>query len=155
MIKNLRVYSTDKFIINKKVIHRIVGLLNKDLNLTLLSLNISFLSSQNILDINRKYLNHDFTTDIITFKYSKENDSLDGEILISYKDAYFNSLKYHVSLDLEILRLVIHGILHLIGFDDKTTKDKKVMKNLENKLVNKLKNIFENKIVLNYDGENC
>lgn len=155
MIKNLSIYATNEFIINKKVVHKIVGLLKKELNLTLLSLNINFLSSEDILYLNRKYLNHDFTTDIITFKYSKENDSLDGEILISYRDAYFNSQKYHVSLDLEILRLIIHGILHLVGFDDKTPKDKKVMKNLENKLVNKLKNIFENKIILNYDGKNC
>ena len=100
--------------------------------------------------INTQYLGHNFSTDIITFNYSGENDSFDGEIFISVDDAFSNSKKYKVSLDNEIIRLVIHGILHLLGFDDKNKFDLKKMKKEENRLVS----VFEKntiKIIIKYD----
>ena len=76
-------------------------------------------------------------TDIITFNYSNVLDQIDGEIFISIEDALNNSKKYKVSLSDELVRLVIHGILHLLGYDDLNTSEKKIMKRLENKLLSK------------------
>jgi probable rRNA maturation factor len=105
------------------------------LSFSLQSLNINIISAGEIEKINSEYLGHNFSTDIITFNYSGENDTLDGEIFISLDDACNNAKKYKVSLDNEILRLIIHGILHLLGFDDKLPHEKKVMKAEENKYV--------------------
>ena len=100
---------------------------------------INFISSDEITIINQKYLKHNYSTDIITFNYSGNLNNLDGEIFISYEDAESNSTRYKNTLNEEISRLVIHGMLHLIGYDDIKEKDFKKMKKLENQLLNKYK----------------
>lgn len=147
MIKNLSVSNTTDYKINKRIIHKFVNVLKHDLNFEIESLVINFLSSETITPINKEYLGHNYSTDIITFNYSGENYTLDGEIFISLDDASYFSKKYEVSFENEVLRLIIHGFLHLVGYDDKISKDKKIMKNLENKLVNKYFN-FLNKMYL-------
>ncbi len=87
----------------------------------------------------QQYLNHNYSTDIITFNYSGSKTELDGELFISTEDAEYYAEKYGVSFMEEIIRLVIHGILHIVGYDDMTPKDKTVMKQMENKLLNKYK----------------
>jgi probable rRNA maturation factor len=135
-LKNLFVYSERNFKVDKRNIHKIVFLLTKELLFSIESIYINLVSSDEIKEINNKYLEHNFSTDIITFNYSGENDTLDGEIFISLDDACKNAKKYVVSLDKEILRLVIHGFLHLLGYDDTSPKDKKIMKAEEDRLVN-------------------
>ena len=92
--------------------------------------------------MNKAYLQHNYSTDIITFNYSELVKKIDGEIFISIDDALDNAKKYKVSLSDELVRLVIHGVLHLLGYDDQTTSDKKTMKRLENKLLSKNKFIL-------------
>lgn len=133
-MKNLRVYSIDNNI-RKNNIHNLVKSLSSQLNFVVSNLEINFISGKDILKINKTYLKHNFTTDIITFNYSKLIIELDGEIFISIDDALINSKKYKVSINDEFVRLVIHGVLHLIGYDDQRISDKKVMKKLENKLL--------------------
>ncbi|MBI1933493.1 MAG: rRNA maturation RNase YbeY [Ignavibacteriales bacterium] len=150
MIKNLTVNSDRKIKINKNAIHKIISLLKSEFSFDVISLPINFITSEQIIPINTQYLGHNFSTDIITFNYSGENDSFDGEIFISVDDAFSNSKKYKVSLDNEIIRLVIHGILHLLGFDDKNKFDLKKMKKEENRLVSEFeKNTI--KIIIKYD----
>ena len=150
MIKNLTVNSDRKIKINKNAIHKIISLLKSEFSFDVISLPINFITSEQIIMINTQYLGHNFSTDIITFNYSGENDSFDGEIFISVDDAFSNSKKYKVSLDNEIIRLVIHGILHLLGFDDKNKFDLKKMKKEENRLVSEFeKNTI--KIIIKYD----
>ena len=140
MVKNIRVFCSDKkYKVNKIRIHRLVNKLRKELNFSISSLPINFISSKEISIINKKYLNHDNSTDIITFNYSGKKDNLDGEIFISYDDAKNNSVKFNNSLAEEIFRLIIHGILHLLGYDDLNTKDYKIMKKFENQLLNRNK----------------
>ena len=140
MIKNLRVYCSDnKYKVNKIHIHKLLNKLRKELNFCISSLPINFISSDEITTINQKYLKHNYSTDIITFNYSGNRNNLDGEIFISYEDAKINSIKYKNSVAEEITRLVIHGILHLIGYNDMKATDLKKMKKLENKLLNKYK----------------
>jgi len=90
-----------------------------------------------LLGINREYLGHDYETDVITFSYSKQKKIIDGEILISFEEAKQNAKKYNVNFGKELMRLVIHGVLHLLRFDDKNAISKKIMKKEENKLINR------------------
>lgn len=135
-MKNLSVYDTTGKL-KKRKIHVLIKSLSIELGFLVSNLEINFISSKVILDINKTYLTHDYTTDIITFNYSNILDQIDGEIFISIEDALTNSKKYKVSLSDELVRLVIHGILHLLGYDDLNTSEKKIMKRLENKLLSK------------------
>jgi len=140
VVKNLRIFSSyKKHKINKLVIHKLVNYLTNDLDFIVESLPINFISSDQIITINKEYLNHNYSTDIITFNYSGSRKNLDGEIFISIDDAKINAKGYNNSLKEELLRLVIHGILHLVGYDDIKTSDFKKMKELENSLLNKYK----------------
>ncbi|MCB0750407.1 MAG: rRNA maturation RNase YbeY [Ignavibacteriae bacterium] len=140
MIKNLTISNSTKIKINKIKIHNLVQILKSELNFKVESVSINFLTEQQIIPINNEYLGHNFSTDIITFNYSGENYTLDGEIFISLDDALFNAKKYGNDLKNEILRLIIHGFLHLVGYDDKEKNDRTKMKNIENRLVNKYLN---------------
>ncbi|HSW54504.1 MAG TPA: rRNA maturation RNase YbeY [Ignavibacteriaceae bacterium] len=134
MVKNLQVYSQDSSI-NKKTVHKLISSLRKEFNLSISFLSISFVSSSELRDINKEYLNHDYETDIITFNYSKKLQDIDGEILISFEEARRNAKKYDVTYGKELCRLVIHGMLHLLNFDDNNKENKKIMKRMENKLI--------------------
>ncbi len=135
MIKNFYVTVKHKSKLTKAEIHKIIGLLKKQLQFEIANLPINFISSEAIHELNKTYLKHDYSTDIITFNYSGKNDILEGEIFISLDDAYSNSKKYDVHFSYEVLRLIIHGILHLIGYDDQDKKSKLKMKREEDRLV--------------------
>jgi len=139
-MKNVYVENEKEFRIYKRRIHLIISSLKKELNFSISFLQINFVSSQQIIKINEKYLHHKGSTDIITFNYSEETFNLDGECYICIPVANENADKFGVSLQNELLRLVIHGVLHLLGYDDIDSMDKKVMKKEENKLVNLLFN---------------
>ena len=136
MIKNLYVSSSTKEI-RKARVHKLVCRLRKDLEFSIRSLYINFISADQIYKINKKYLKHDSSTDILTFNYSGDNIEIDGEIFISTDDANINARKYKVSLSKEYTRLIIHGILHLKGYDDINKHARAKMKRIENNLTNK------------------
>ena len=135
-MKNLHIYSVQKKIKKSKV-HDLIKSLSVELNFLVSNIEINFISGEDIHAINKSYLKHDYTTDIITFNYSDSLQQIDGEIFISIDDALSNSKKFKVTLSDELIRLVIHGILHLLGYDDQNLTDKKIMKRLENKLLSK------------------
>jgi rRNA maturation RNase YbeY len=135
-LKNLHIYSVQKKIKKRKV-YDLIKSLSVELNFLVSNLEINFISGEDIHAINKSYLKHDYTTDIITFNYSDSLQQIDGEIFISIDDALSNSKKFKVTLSDELVRLVIHGILHLLGYDDQNLTDKKIMKRLENKLLSK------------------
>ena len=140
MVKNLRIFSSSKkYKIDKYLYHRLVAKLAAELEFRVLSLPVNFISSDQIISINIEYLDHHYSTDIITFNYSGDNKNLDGEIFISVDDAKENSKAFDNTLKEELLRLVIHGILHLLGYDDIKAADRKKMKKLENGLLDKYK----------------
>jgi rRNA maturation RNase YbeY len=93
-------------------------------------ISIIFTSDNYILEINNQYLNHNYFTDIITFDYSTKS-VIEGDIFISVDTVLSNSKKFHTSFKEEILRVIIHGVLHLIGFKDKTAKEKSEMRRNE------------------------
>jgi len=90
-----------------------------------------FCSDKRILEVNNQYLKHDYYTDIITFDYS-EGSIISGDIFISIDTIKSNSEKFGVSFENELLRILIHGVLHLCGQDDNTPDLRAEMTNKEN-----------------------
>lgn len=94
-------------------------------------ISIIFCSDNYILDVNQKYLQHDYFTDIITFDYC-EGDRLSGDLFISVDSVRENSIEYGTDFADELNRVIVHGLLHLIGYDDHTEADVAVMRKKEN-----------------------
>jgi len=136
LVKYLQVHSEDRAI-GKRAIHSLISALKLEFKLSISFLSISFISSKELRAINKKYLKHDFNTDIITFNYSMRVNEIDGEILISFEEARLNAKKYKTNYSKEISRLVVHGILHLLNFEDNNKKNKAIMKQMEKKLINR------------------
>ena len=94
------------------------------------NINIIFCSDEFLIRLNRDYLYHDYYTDVITFDNCVRN-VLNGEIYISIDTVRKNSETYMSLFDFELNRVIIHGILHLIGYKDDTLKSKEIIRNLE------------------------
>ena len=97
---------------------------------TLGNISVIFCSDNYILDINQKYLQHDYFTDIITFDYS-EGGRISGDLFISVDSVRENSVEYGTEFEDELHRVIVHGILHLIGYDDHTEDEIKTMRSKE------------------------
>lgn len=97
------------------------------------SLAYIFCTDEYLLDINRKFLDHDTYTDIITFDLTNEGELLTGEIYISTERITENALKFGNPYIEELHRVIFHGALHLCGFKDKSATDKKKMRDMEDK----------------------
>ena len=95
------------------------------------AVNIIFCSDNYILDVNMKYLQHDYFTDIITFVYC-EKDVLSGDLFISIDSVRENAQFYGTEFADELNRVMVHGLLHLIGYDDHSEADIAVMRQKEN-----------------------
>jgi len=98
---------------------------------SLKQLNVVFCSDKFLLDINKKFLKHNFHTDVITFQYNKKRMPAEGEIFISIDSVKSNSKKFETAFRNELHRVIIHGVLHLCGYSDKTPETKTVIKNKE------------------------
>lgn len=115
------------------------------LNLEIQSLNIIFVNDQFIKNLHHDYFNLDTGTDVITFNINESNENIEGEIYISIDRAEQQCKDYNVLPEVELCRLIIHGCLHLSGFDDDTKLSQQKMKKVENRLVESATNLFFNK----------
>lgn len=91
-----------------------------------------FVNDEKILEVNNEYLGHDYYTDVITFDYC-EGDILNGDIVISLDTVRTNAEKFRKTYEEELYRVIIHGILHLCGINDKGPGEREIMEENENK----------------------
>ncbi len=94
-------------------------------------IGIVFVDEIKIKDLNRNFLKHDFVTDVISFPLDETEGVVEGEVYVCIDQAVRQARQYGVSMHREVFRLVIHGILHLLGYDDSTPRKKSVMKQKE------------------------
>lgn len=97
-----------------------------------------FVDDEKILEVNREYLGHDYYTDVITFDYD-EDDVVSGDIVISLDTVRSNAELFGKEYDDELYRVIIHGILHLCGINDKGPGEREIMEAAENKALALLK----------------
>ena len=122
---------------DKKKIKEWIKYCIKNENKNLKIINYIFVSDNYIIDINKKFLNRNYYTDIITFDYSEEKD-ISGDIYISIDSVKMNSEIYQYSFENELFRVMIHGALHLVGYLDKTETQKAEMREKEEYYLNKV-----------------
>ena len=96
-----------------------------------------FVNDEKILEVNREYLSHDYYTDIITFDYS-EGDTINGDLVISLDTVRTNADLFGKAYEEELHRVIINGILHLCGINDKAPGEREIMEEAENKALGML-----------------
>jgi rRNA maturation RNase YbeY len=110
----------------KKQIHSLISMENKKAG----DLCFIFCTDAFMLDMNKKHLNHDYYTDIITFDYTADN-VVSGDIFISVEQIDGNAREFGVSFNHELSRVMYHGVLHLCGYKDKSENEKRTMREKE------------------------
>lgn len=113
----------------RKIVNSVKFLINNEIK-QLGDLSIILCSDNYLLKINKQYLKHDYYTDIITFDYVEDN-RISGDLFISIERIKENSVEYNTTLIKELYRVMFHGVLHLIGYNDKNAEEKKVMREKE------------------------
>ncbi len=104
------------------------------------TINYIFCDDDKIIEVNRQFLNHDYYTDIITFDYCKAK-TVSSDLFISIDTVRSNAEKFNIDFNEELHRVIIHGVLHLCGEDDKTDEAQAEMTKAENKALELLKNM--------------
>ncbi len=133
------IHNTNFKISNRRAIKHWINTILNDYNRIPGDINIIFCDPEYLLNINRKYLDHDYYTDVITFPYSDpEEKKINGDIFIDVETVKQNAVKYKQLFFKEILRVIIHGILHLVGENDTTREQSESMKKAEDKALQKI-----------------
>lgn len=138
-MNKISVYKEKGIKVDKKSVQSLISLTAEKLNKRIVSMEINFVHSDTILEINTKFLGHKYTTDVISFDYSIESNSFDGEIFICVEKAAENSKRFKVSIDDELNRLVVHGMLHFSGYNDSTVAQRRRMKKVEDQFLYRYK----------------
>jgi probable rRNA maturation factor len=105
------------------------------------ALSIIFCDDAHLRSINKEFLKHDYNTDIITFDLSSSDDEVSGEIYISIDTVKENASYYQVAVSTELKRVIFHGLLHLLGYDDNSKADKIRMREMEDAWLGKWKKV--------------
>jgi probable rRNA maturation factor len=133
--------------INSRLLKQIATALLEDLNLVGAEVGIHLVGAGEMERVNREFLKHEGSTDVITFNYSNsksksKNSELIGEIFICVDDAVLQSKQFKTTWQAEVVRYLVHGVLHLLGHDDLLAAVRRKMKREENRLVRRLRKRF-------------
>ena len=128
------VYNTDFRLSNKEVFSRWLISVAKVEGYLIDTLVFLFIDDNEILEMNKKFLKHDYYTDVITFG-ELEDKKISGDIAISIERVLDNSKTYGVEFEDELKRVMVHGLLHIMGYNDKASNDKSVMSQKEKKAI--------------------
>lgn len=131
---------TEMPVLDKALIERWLRAVAADYGFRLGDVNYIFCSDERELEVNRQFLGHDYYTDVITFDYSSAG-TVSGDIFISLDTVRSNSEQIGTTFDEELLRVIVHGVLHLTGQDDKTPDAHAEMTRKENKALGRLTNV--------------
>jgi rRNA maturation RNase YbeY len=137
----ITIYQDKRTIIkNKKIIKKWITKEIEERGKKCGEISIIITDDNKLAEINRTYLKRTYLTDTITFNYNYDN-TISGDIYISLERVKENSKIYHENEKRELRRVIIHGILHLLGYNDYTKKEKKIMRNEEEKCLKKIENV--------------
>ena len=135
--------------INSGLLRQVTRDLLEKLSIPEYEISIQIISAKKMAALNQHYLQHEGSTDVITFDYQRGYDELKtdldgivGEIYISIQDAVAQASEFRTSWQEELTRYVIHGVLHLAGYDDLTPRKRKEMKQMENRLLLQIMNSY-------------
>jgi len=120
---------------NRANLKRFIESIFKKEKQSLGSINYIFCSDRALLEINKKYLNHDFYTDVITFDLSTDSKAMSAEVYISIERIRDNAKQLGLSIKSELHRVLFHAALHLCGYNDQKKKDKEIMRKRETELL--------------------
>ena len=127
--------------VDRRFLRRIVHtLLVDELQLEGFAVVISLLNDATMSELNETWLNHEGSTDVLTFDYRGANigEPLAGEIFVCVEEAVRQAQAYHTTWQAEVVRYIVHGILHLQGYDDMTAPKRRIMKRQENRLLKRM-----------------
>ena len=143
-MKQIKIYNDydSKFLFNSDSIKKLILNVFEEKKNKLAELSIILTNSISLSKLKKKYFNVNQFTDVIAFNLSDEKDCIEGEIYISIDDVKENAKIYSESFENEFKRVIIHGSLHLMGFDDSTEDEKETMTDLENIFINKFKKLI-------------
>ena len=123
---------------NNLIENIISDIIHRESKYTKINMSIIIVNDEYLRNLKIKYFNMDIFTDVITFNLSDNDNDLDAEVYISWDRVIDNAKKYKQKIDNEIKRVIIHGCLHLVGYDDSTEEEKKYMRKKEKKYIDSL-----------------
>ena len=130
-------YHTDFFLSNEaQVADWLLSVLTNE-GVEVLSVDYSFVDKKQMIKINKKHLKHNYLTDVLAFDYS-ENSKLQGDVFVSEEKVRANAQEYSQGFSTELMRVMLHGLLHLCGYKDKTLEEQNKIRGLEEKYLNQL-----------------
>ncbi len=130
-------YHTDFFLSNEaQVADWLLSVLTNE-GVEALSVDYSFVDKKQMIKINKEHLKHNYLTDVLAFDYS-ENRKIQGDVFVSEEKVRANAQEYSQGFSTELMRVMLHGLLHLCGHKDKTPEEQKKIRGLEEKYLNQL-----------------
>ena len=130
-------YHTDFFLSNEaQVADWLLSVLTNE-GVEVLSVDYSFVDNKQMIKINKKHLKHNYLTDVLAFDYS-ENSKIQGDVFVSEEKVRANAQEYSQGFPTELMRVMLHGLLHLCGHKDKTLEEQNKIRGLEEKYLNQL-----------------
>lgn len=128
----------DKVKINSQILKKLSSLVFVSESFNVGMVTYIFTDDNSLSSLKKKFFGLDVFTDVMAFNLEDENNELEGEVYISFDRVKDNSKAFNVDLEQEFKRVIIHGTLHLVGYEDKSSKEKNIMTKLENKYINQV-----------------